>query len=56
MSSKLSKNGVYKILLTQKDAITKITGIITPKSNDTLKNEHSGAFTILKSTNFAEGE
>jgi hypothetical protein len=56
MSSKLSKNEMYKILIAQKDAITKITGIITPKSIDTLENELSGAFTILKSTHFAEGE
>jgi hypothetical protein len=56
MSSKLSKNGVYKILIAQKDAITKIKGIITPKSINTLKNELGGAFTILKSTHFAKGE
>ncbi len=56
MSSKLSKNGAYKILVTQKDTITKITGIITPESIDTLENELGGAFTILKSTHFAVGE
>jgi hypothetical protein len=55
MSSKLSKNGEYKILLAQKDTITKITGIITSKSIDTLKNELGGAFTILKFTHFAKG-
>ncbi len=52
----MSKNGAYEILMTQKEAITKITGIITPKSIDTLENELGGAFTILKSTHFAEGE
>jgi hypothetical protein len=56
MSSKLSKNVGYKILVTQKDAITKITGIITPKSIDTLENELGGAFTILESTHFSKGE
>ena len=56
MSSKSSKNGLYKILVAQKDAITKTTGIITPKSIDTLENELGGAFTILKSTHFAKGE
>ncbi len=56
MSSKSSKNGAYKILVTQKDAITKITSIMTPKSINTLKNELGGAFTILKSTHFAKGE
>jgi hypothetical protein len=56
MSSKLSKNGVYEILVTQKDTMTKIMGIITPKSINTLKNELGGAFTILKSTHFAKGE
>jgi hypothetical protein len=56
MSSKLSKNGAYKILVIQKDAITKITGIIAPTSINTLKNDLGGAFTILKSTHFAKGE
>jgi hypothetical protein len=56
MSSKSSKNRVYKIFIAQKYAITKITGIITPKSINTLKNELGGAFTILKSTHFAEGQ
>jgi hypothetical protein len=55
MSSKSSKNGGFKILIAQKDAITKVTGIITPKSINTLKNELEGAFTILKSNHFAEG-
>jgi hypothetical protein len=56
MSSKSSENGAYKILSAPKDAITKIPGIITPKSIDTLKNELGGAFTILKSTHFAKGQ
>jgi hypothetical protein len=52
----LSKNGAYKILIAQKDAITKIRGIINPKSIGLLENELCGAFTILKSTLFAKGE
>jgi hypothetical protein len=56
MSSKLSKAGAYKILVAQKDSITKITGIITPESIYTLKDELSGDFTILKSTHFAKGQ
>jgi hypothetical protein len=47
---------VYKILVAQKDAITKITGNITPESMDTLENKPGGAFTILKSTHFSEGQ
>jgi hypothetical protein len=56
MSSKLSKNGAYKILAAPKDAITKVTGITTLKSINTLKNELGKAFTILKFTHFAEGQ
>jgi hypothetical protein len=56
MSSKSSKNGAYEILVAQKDAITKIEGIITPKSIDTLENDIGGAFTILKFTHFTKGE
>jgi hypothetical protein len=44
------------MLIAQKDAITKITGIITPKSIDTLENKLGGAFTIVKSTHFVDGQ
>jgi hypothetical protein len=50
--NKSSKNGAYNMLVAQKDVITKITGIVTPESIDTLENELGGAFTILKSTYF----
>jgi hypothetical protein len=56
MSTKSSKNGAYDMLVTQKDTITKITGIITPESINTLENKLGGAFTILKSTHFNEGQ
>ena len=56
MSTKLSQTGAYEILASQKDAITKITGTITPESIDELENELGGAFTILKSKHFAQGE
>jgi hypothetical protein len=45
-----------KTLVAPKDAITKITGVITPESINTLENELSGTFTILKATHFAEGQ
>ncbi len=44
------------MLVAQKDTITKITGIIMPKSIDTLENKLGGAFTILKSTHTNEGQ
>jgi hypothetical protein len=50
------KNGAYEMLVAQEDAITKITGIITPESMDTLKNKLGGAFTIVKSTHFVDGQ
>ena len=56
MSTKSSQSGAYEMLASQKDAITKITGIITPGSIDELENELGGAFTILKSTHFAQGQ
>ncbi len=55
MTSK-AKNGAYKILAAQKSAITKIAGVIMPKSIDNLKNEIGGIFTILKSTHFNKGQ
>jgi len=56
MASKSTKSGAYEMLVAQKDAITRITGIITPESIDGLENELGGAFTKLKSTHFAEGQ
>ncbi len=44
------------MLVAQKDTITKITGIITPKSIDTLENKLGRALTSLKSTHFNEGQ
>ncbi len=44
------------MLIAQKDTITKITGIITPESIDTLENKVGRVFTILKSTHFNEGQ
>ena len=44
------------MLVAQKDAITRITSIITPESIDGLENELGGAFTKLKSTHFTEGQ
>ncbi len=44
------------MLIAQKDAITRITGIITPESIDGLENKLGGAFTKLKSTHFKEGQ
>ncbi len=55
MTSK-AKNGAYKILATQKSAITKIAGAITPGAVNNLKNKIGGIFTILKSTHFDEGQ
>ena len=56
MASKSTKSGAYEMLVAQKDAITRITGIITPESIDGLENELGGTFTKLKSTYFAEGQ
>ncbi len=42
------------MLVAPKDVITKITGIITPKSILTLENELGGAFTLLKTTHFTD--
>jgi hypothetical protein len=55
MSSK-PKNGAYKILAAQKDAITRIAGVIMPETIDNLKDNIKGIFTILKSTHFNEGQ
>jgi hypothetical protein len=45
-----------RTLVAQKDAITKITGIITPESINALKNKLGGPFTIVKSTHFVNGQ
>ncbi len=43
------------MLAAQKDAITRITRVITPEAIDNLEDKIGGIFTILKSTHFAEG-
>ena len=43
MSTKSSQTGAYEMLASQKDAITKITGTITPESIDELENELEAA-------------
>jgi hypothetical protein len=61
---KQSRNDVNKIVQKRsvrnahcpEEAITKITGIITPESIDTLENKLGGAFTIIKSTHFVDGQ
>jgi hypothetical protein len=40
----------------KKGVITKITGIITPESINTLENKLGGAFMILKTNHFDKGE
>jgi hypothetical protein len=55
MTSK-AKNGAYKILASQKSAITKIAGVIMPEAVDNLENKIGGIFTILKSTHFDKGQ
>jgi hypothetical protein len=55
MSSK-TKNGTYKMLVAQKDTITRIAGVITPEAMYNLEDKIGGIFTILKSTHFAEGQ
>ncbi len=55
MSSK-TKNGAYKILAAQKDAVTRIAGVIMLEAIDNLEDELGGIFTILKSTHFTEGQ
>jgi hypothetical protein len=56
MSTNLPKNGAYKMLIAQKDTITKIMGIITLESIDNLENKLGGAFAILKSNYFTKGQ
>jgi hypothetical protein len=53
MSSK-TKNGTYKMLARQKDAVMSISRVITPEAINNIKDKIGGILTILKSTHFAE--
>ncbi len=44
------------MLVTQKDAVTRIVGVITPEAINNLKDKIGGIFPILKSTHFAKGQ
>ncbi len=43
------------MLAVQKDAVTRIAGVITPEVIDNLEDKIGGIFTILKSTHFTKG-
>jgi hypothetical protein len=51
-----TKNGAYKILAAQKDAVTRIAGGIMPEAINNLEDEIGGIFTIIKSTHFNKGQ
>ena len=55
MASKSTKNGAYEMLVAMKDAITRITGIITPKSIKGLKNELGGGIHKTEVHPFCKG-
>ncbi len=55
VSSK-TKNGTYKMLAVQKDALTRIAGVITLEAIDNPEDKIGGIITILKSTHFAKGQ
>ncbi len=51
-----TKNGAYKILAVQKDAVTRMAGVIMPEAINNLEDEIGGVFTIIKSTHFNKGQ
>jgi hypothetical protein len=53
--SRKAKNGAYRILAAQKDAIMRIARVIMLEAINNLEDKIRGMFTILKSTHFDKG-
>ncbi len=48
--------GVYKMLINLRDKLTRLNGMITPKSVNTLKDELRGFFTVIKMHHYMQGQ
>ena len=54
MTSK--SNGAYDTLISLRDKLTRLNGVITPEAVDKLKDELGGIFTVAKTHHYIQGQ
>ena len=51
-----TSHGAYDTLISLRDKMTKLNGLITPEAVDKLKDELSGIFTVVKTHQYEQGQ
>jgi hypothetical protein len=51
-----SSNGAYDTLISLRDKLTRLNGMITPEAVDKLKDELGGIFTVAKTHHYEQGQ
>ena len=51
-----TSHGAYDTLISLRDKMTKLNGLITPEAVDKLKDELGGIFTVLKTHHYYQGQ
>ncbi len=49
-------NGAYDMLISLRDKLTRLNGVITPEAIDKLKDELDGIFTVAKTHHYEQGQ
>ena len=52
----LTSNGAYNTLISLRDKLTRLNGMIIPEAADKLKDELGGIFTVAKTHHYAQGQ
>ena len=51
-----TSNGAYNTLISLRDKLTRLNGMITPEAVNKLKDELGGIFTVAKTHPYAQGQ
>ncbi len=49
-------NGAYDTLISLRDKLTRLNGVITPEAVDKLEDELGGIFTVTKTHHYVQGQ
>ena len=49
-------NGAYDTLISLRDKLTRLHGVITPEDSDKLEDELGGIFTVTKTHHYEQGQ
>ncbi len=51
-----TSNGAYDTLISLRDKLTRLNGVITPEAANKLKDELGGIFMVAKTHHYAQGQ